>query len=38
MEKRCEFEYGDSGKTVYVQIENEEKKGPWGPLVSALIP
>jgi hypothetical protein len=35
-----EFGYGDSGKTVYfaIQIENEGKKGPWGPLVSALIP
>jgi hypothetical protein len=35
-----EFEYGDSGKTVYfaVQIENDGKKGPWGPMVSALIP
>jgi hypothetical protein len=35
-----EFEYGDSGKTAHfaVQIENEGKKGPWGPLVSALIP
>ena len=35
-----EFEFGDSGKTVYlaVQIENEGKKGPWGPMVSALIP
>jgi hypothetical protein len=35
-----EFDFGDSGKTVYfaVQIENEGKKGPWGPLVSALIP
>jgi hypothetical protein len=35
-----EFEFGDSGKTAYfaVQIENEGKKGPWGPLVSALIP
>ena len=34
------FEFGDSGKTAYfaVQIENEGKKGPWGPLVSALIP
>jgi hypothetical protein len=21
-----------------VQIENEGRKGPWGPLVSALIP
>jgi hypothetical protein len=35
-----EFEFGDSGKTAWfaVQIENEGKKGPWGPLVSALIP
>jgi hypothetical protein len=35
-----EFEFGDSGKTCYmaVQIENEGRKGPWGPLVSALIP
>jgi hypothetical protein len=35
-----EFEFGDSGKTAYfaMQIENEGKKGPWGPLVSALIP
>jgi hypothetical protein len=35
-----EFDFGDSGKTAYfaVQIENEGKKGPWGPLVSALIP
>ena len=35
-----EFDFGDSGKTVYfaVQVENEGKKGPWGPLVSALIP
>ena len=35
-----EFEFGDSGKTVYfaVQVENDGKKGPWGPLVSALIP
>jgi hypothetical protein len=35
-----EFDYSDSGKTVYfaVQIENEGKKGPWGPLVSVLIP
>jgi hypothetical protein len=34
------FDFGDSGKTAYfaVQIENEGKKGPWGPLVSALIP
>jgi hypothetical protein len=35
-----EFAYGDSGSTVYfaVQIENDGKKGPWGPMVSALIP
>ena len=32
--------YGDSGKTAYfaVQIENDGKKGPWGPIVSAIIP
>jgi hypothetical protein len=37
---RTEFDIGDSGKTAYfaVQIENESKKGPWGPLVQALIP
>jgi hypothetical protein len=35
-----EFDYGDSGKAAYfaVQIENGGKKGPWGPIVSALIP
>jgi hypothetical protein len=35
-----EFDFGDSGSTVYfaVQIEIGGKKGPWGPLVSALIP
>jgi hypothetical protein len=35
-----EFDFGDSGKTAYfaVQIENDGKKGNWGPLVSALIP
>ena len=35
-----DFDFGDSGKTAYfaVQVENEGKKGPWGPLVSALIP
>jgi hypothetical protein len=34
------FDYGDSGSTAYiaVQIENGEKKGPWGPIVSAVIP
>ncbi|MDR1024684.1 MAG: hypothetical protein LBL56_03080, partial [Treponema sp.] len=35
-----EFEFGDSGSTVYfaVQVENDGKKGPWGPMVQALIP
>jgi hypothetical protein len=35
-----EFDFGDSGKTVYfaAQIENDGKKGSWGPLISALIP
>ncbi|MHB9294653.1 hypothetical protein PilKf_00377 [Pillotina sp. SPG140] len=35
-----EFDFGDSGKTAYfaVQIENNGRKGPWGPLVNALIP
>jgi hypothetical protein len=35
-----EFDFGDSGKTAYfaVQIENEGKKGPWGPVASAVIP
>jgi hypothetical protein len=35
-----EFDFGDSGKTAWfaVQIENEGKKGPWGPMISALIP
>jgi hypothetical protein len=35
-----EFGFGDSGKTVYfaVQVENDGKKGNWGPLVNALIP
>jgi hypothetical protein len=34
------FEYGDSGKTAHfaVQIENDRKKGPWGPMVQAIIP
>jgi len=37
---RISFEPGDSGKTCYfaVQIENGDKKGPWGPITSALIP
>jgi hypothetical protein len=35
-----EFEFDASGKTAWfaVQIENEGKKGPWGPLTSWLIP
>ncbi|MDR1249449.1 MAG: hypothetical protein LBK63_09130 [Treponema sp.] len=35
-----EFDFGDSGKTAFfaVMIENDGKKGPWGPIVSALIP
>jgi hypothetical protein len=35
-----EFDFEDSGKTVYfaVQIENDGKKGLWGPLAQALIP
>jgi hypothetical protein len=35
-----EFTSDDSGKMVYfaVQIENEGKKGPWGPMTSAIIP
>jgi hypothetical protein len=35
-----EFPFEDSGKTAYfaVQVENEDKKGPWCPVVSALIP
>jgi hypothetical protein len=34
------LEYGDSGSTIYiaVQVENGEKKGPWGPMVSAVVP
>jgi hypothetical protein len=35
-----EFAFEDSGKTAFfaVQIENDSKKGPWGPMVQALIP
>ena len=35
-----ELDYGDSGKKLYfaIQIENEGKKGPWGPIVEAIIP
>jgi hypothetical protein len=38
--KKDVFEFGDSGKAAYfaVQVENEGKKGPWGPLTQALIP
>ncbi|MDR1910078.1 MAG: hypothetical protein LBQ35_09230 [Spirochaetaceae bacterium] len=34
-----EFDFGDSGKTAHfaVQVENDGRKGPWGPLVNALI-
>jgi hypothetical protein len=34
------FDYADSGKTAFfaIQIENDGKKGTWGPMVSALIP
>jgi hypothetical protein len=34
------FGFNDSGSTVFfaVQVENEGKKGPWGPMTSALIP
>lgn len=35
-----DFNFGDSGKIAYfcVQIENGRRKGPWGPMSSALIP
>jgi hypothetical protein len=35
-----EFDYADSGMTAYiaVQVENDGKKGPWGPLTSVIIP
>jgi len=35
-----QFKPGDSGKTCYLaaQIENDGKKGPWGPMTSAVIP
>jgi hypothetical protein len=34
------FEYNDSGKTAFmaVQVENDGKKGPWGPMINAVIP
>ena len=39
-ESIIQFDYSDSGKICYliVQIENGKKKGPWGPITSALIP
>jgi hypothetical protein len=35
-----DFDYDDSGKIAYlaVQVENGGRKGPWGPITSALIP
>ena len=35
-----EFDFDDSGKIACfaVQIENEGRKGPWGPMVHSLIP
>jgi hypothetical protein len=35
-----EFDFGDSGKTAWfaVQVENDGKKGGWGPRVDELIP
>jgi hypothetical protein len=37
---KVSFEYGDSGKTAYmaVQVENDGKKGDWGPMVNLIIP
>jgi hypothetical protein len=34
------FDFDDSGKSAYfaVQIENDGKKGPWGPMEFAIIP
>ncbi|MCL2233824.1 MAG: hypothetical protein FWB99_12205 [Treponema sp.] len=39
-ESTIQFDFTDSGKVCYliVQIENGKKKGPWGPISSALIP
>jgi len=38
--KVIQFKPSDSGKTCYIaaQIENDGKKGPWGPMTSAVIP
>jgi hypothetical protein len=35
-----EFDFGDSGKTAYfaVQVENDNKKGPWGLVFPLLFP
>jgi hypothetical protein len=35
-----DLDYGDSGKMIYmaVQLEKGKKKGPWGPMISAVIP
>jgi hypothetical protein len=35
-----DFPFGSSGSTVYfcVQAEHGSKKGPWGPITSAIIP
>jgi hypothetical protein len=35
-----EFDFDASGSTCFmaVQVENDGKKGPWGPIISALIP
>ena len=37
---KIQFKPADSGKTCYIaaQIENDGKKGPWGPMTSAVIP
>jgi len=38
--KVIQFKPSDSGKICYIaaQIENDGKKGPWGPITSAVIP
>jgi hypothetical protein len=36
-----EFDYADSGKTVYIAVQIESpggKQGTWGPMISAVIP
>jgi hypothetical protein len=35
-----EFDYADSGKTVYIAVQIESpggKQGAWGPMISAMI-